>query len=166
MTINELGATAFLIAGIRALEEHREMPLFSDPYASLFVDAEWQARVQNLLDVHFAVGDAIRLRTMALHKTVEAEIARGTRQIVALGAGFDMRHAIFATEGVRFFEVDQPAVLKFKADVLDRLRMTFRPGCDRPVSASRNRLYSSGRATPCTCPSNGSLRSLHGFLAR
>ncbi|MBD0865890.1 MAG: SAM-dependent methyltransferase, partial [Rhodobacteraceae bacterium] len=120
MTINELGATAFLIAGIRALEGSRDAPLFSDPYASLFVDAEWQARTQALLNVHFAVGDAIRLRTIALNRMVEAEIAQGTRQIVTLGSGFDMRHAIFKAEGVRFFEVEQPAVLDFKAEVLGK----------------------------------------------
>lgn len=119
MTINEIGATAFLIAGVRALEDGRDKPLFSDPHASLFVNDEWMARTHKLIDVHFAVADAIRLRTMALNRVVEDEIARGVRQIVTLGCGFDMRQAIQAGDGVRFFDVDQPAVLEFKADVLD-----------------------------------------------
>ncbi len=127
MTINEIGATAFLIAGVRALEEGRDTPLFSDPYASLFVNDEWLVRAQKLLDVHVAVGDAIRLRTMALNRTVEDEIARGVRQIVTLGCGFDMRQAIHASEGVRFFDMDQPAVLEFKADVLGKAGLPVCP---------------------------------------
>ena len=120
MTINAIGSTAFMIAGIRALEDTRDVPLFSDPYASLFVDNEWIERTQKLTDVHFAVSEAIRLRTIVLHKIVEDEIARGIRQIVILGCGFDMRQAIYASDGVRFFDVDQPAVLEFKAGVLKK----------------------------------------------
>ena len=118
MDINEIGATAFIVAGIRALEDTREHPMFSDPYARLFLNEELRARALQLAQVHFAVGDAIRLRTVAFNVIVETEIGRGVRQIVTLGAGLDMRQAIFATEGVRFFDVDQPAVLEFKASVL------------------------------------------------
>ena len=132
MTIDEIGATAFLIAAVRALEDGQDKPLFSDAYASLFVNDEWMARARKLMDVHFAVGDAIRLRTMALNKVVEDEIARGVRQVVTLGCGFDMRQAIYAGDGVRFFDVDQLAVLDFKADVLDRagIPMCSSVACD------------------------------------
>ena len=41
------------------------------------------------------------------------------KQFVSLGAGFDMRAHIFQTEGVRFCEVDQPAVVQFKNKVLE-----------------------------------------------
>ena len=34
--INEIGATAFVIASIRALEDEKPEPLFSDPYAEWF----------------------------------------------------------------------------------------------------------------------------------
>ena len=40
-------------------------------------------------------------------------------QIVILGSGFDMRPLVFQTEGVRFCDVDQPAVLAFKGKVLE-----------------------------------------------
>ncbi|MYB33914.1 MAG: class I SAM-dependent methyltransferase [Gammaproteobacteria bacterium] len=116
--INEIGATAFIIAGIRALEETRENPMFSDPYAKLFLNPELRETARQLTQVHFAVGDAIRLRTLAFNVIVESGIRRGVRQIVTLGSGFDMRHRIFAKDDVRFFDVDQPAVLDFKASVL------------------------------------------------
>ncbi len=117
MTINDIGATAFYIAGIRAMEKDRDEPLFRDPYADLFLSDEWRARTQQLVDVHF-VADAIRLRTVALNNILEDETARGVRQIVTLGCGFDMRYAIYAGEGIRFFDVDQPPVLDFKAETL------------------------------------------------
>ena len=120
MTINDIGATAFLIAGVRALEDEQDEPLFCDPYARLFLSDEWKIRTQKLVDVHFAVRDAIRLRTLAFNRIVEDEIARGVCQIVTLGCGFDMRHAIYAGEKIRFFDVDQPPVLEFKAETLER----------------------------------------------
>ena len=92
--------------------------MFSDPYAGLFLNDELRECARQLTEVHFAVGDAIRLRTVAFNTVVEDSIRRGVRQVVTLGSGFDMRHAIFATGGVRFFDVDQEAVLKFKASVL------------------------------------------------
>ena len=126
ININEIGTTAFIIAGIRALEESREHPMFSDPYAQLFLNPELQETARQLTQVHFAVGDAIRLRTLAFNVIVESDIRRGVRQVVTLGAGFDMRHRIFANDDVRFFDVDQPAVLEFKASVLAKAGI---PGC-------------------------------------
>ena len=146
MSINDVGATAFLIAGIRAREELQDEPLFSDPHACLFVNDEWQERVQALLDVHFAIGDAIRIRTMALNRLLEEEIARGVRQIVTLGCGFDMRHEIYKQAGVRFFDVDQPAVLDFKADVLEKAGLAPCPavGCDYLEADLPERLQEAG----------------------
>ena len=120
MTIDDIGATAFLIAGVRAFENSRDEPLFCDPYAELFLDETWRMRTQKLVDVHYAVADAIRLRTTALNTILEEEIARGVRQVVTLGCGFDMRHAIYADEEIRFFDVDQPPVLEFKSGALKK----------------------------------------------
>lgn len=118
--INEIGTTAFIIAGIRALEDSREQPLFCDPYAQLFLNPKLEETTRQLTQVHFAVGDAIRLRTTAFNVIVENGIAHGVRQIVTLGCGFDMRHKIFEADDVQFFDVDQPAVLAFKASVLEK----------------------------------------------
>ncbi len=126
ININEIGATAFIIAGIRALEDSREHPMFSDPYAQLFLNRELQETARQLTQVHFAVGDAIRLRTVAFNVIVESGIRRGVRQVVTLGSGFDMRHRIFASGDVQFFDVDQSAVLEFKASVLAEAGF---PGC-------------------------------------
>ncbi|MBW1762713.1 MAG: class I SAM-dependent methyltransferase [Deltaproteobacteria bacterium] len=45
---------------------------------------------------------------------------RGVRQVVVLGAGLDTRAARLAREGVRFFEVDQPASQVDKCERLSR----------------------------------------------
>ena len=54
-----------------------------------------------------------------MSEVVERGIENGVKQIVSLGSGFDMRAHIYQTEGVRFCDVDQPAVLGYKNKVLE-----------------------------------------------
>jgi methyltransferase (TIGR00027 family) len=58
-------------------------------------------------------------RTAFVDDAVLAAIARGTGQVVTLGAGYDDRALRFRTSGVRFFEVDQPST---QADKRRRVR--------------------------------------------
>ncbi len=57
----------------------------------------------------------------------------GFRQVVVLGAGLDTRSARLAQEGVRFFEVDQPAM---QASKLERLRALALPLPGYPIDAA------------------------------
>ena len=114
--INEIGATAFVIAAIRAAEPEKPQPLFDDPYARWFSNDRARA-VAGQLDVAFPPSTSmVRFRTRYFNRFVERGIAAGARQVVLLGGGFDMRAHLFP--GARFFEVDQQPVLEFKRATL------------------------------------------------
>ena len=117
--INEVGATAFFVSSIRAMEKEQEHKLFDDPYAAWFVNEEIGKKVQEQIEVFPPAKELVRYRVCAMSEIVERGIADGVKQIVSLGAGFDMRAHIFETQGVRFCDVDQPAVLQFKRKVLE-----------------------------------------------
>ncbi len=117
--INEVGATAFFIAGIREQEKGREHPLFNDPYAEWFVNDDIREKVRQVFALLPEGMELVRYRSCLFDDITRREIAAGMRQIVILGSGFDMRPLVFETEGVRFCDVDQPAVLAFKSKVLE-----------------------------------------------
>ena len=119
MDINEIGATAFVISCMRAMEKDQEHKLFDDPYAALFVNETIEEKVQEQIRVFPPSLELVRFRVCVMSEVVERGIADGMKQIVSLGAGFDMRAHIYQTEGVRFCDVDQPAVLQFKNKVLE-----------------------------------------------
>ncbi len=117
--INEVGATAFFIAGIREQEKDREHPLFKDPYAEWFVNDEIRQKVGQVFALLPEGMELVRYRSALFDDIIRREIEKGMRQIVILGSGFDMRPHVFEDEGVRFCDVDQPAVLAFKGKVLE-----------------------------------------------
>ena len=119
MDIDEIGATAFVISCIRAMEKDQEHKLFEDPYAALFVNDAIEEKVQEQIRVFPPSLELVRYRVCVMSEVVERGIADGMKQIVSLGAGFDMRAHIYRTDGVRFCDVDQSAVLQFKNKVLE-----------------------------------------------
>ncbi len=130
MDINEIGATAFVISCMRAMEKDQEHKLFDDPYAALFVNEAIEEKVQELIRVFPPSVELVRYRVRVMSEIVERGIADGMKQIVSLGAGFDMRSHIYRTDGVRFCDVDQPAVLQFKNKVLEAGGVTPSPGIE------------------------------------
>ncbi|MBM4246098.1 MAG: class I SAM-dependent methyltransferase [Deltaproteobacteria bacterium] len=107
--------TARAIARCRAAESARPAGerLFEDPLARLFAgdgDAGAEDAVAAFARVPF-FAEQVRLRTRYLDDLVRAEIARGARDVVVLGAGFDtraLRLAEIARHGVRVHEIDFP----------------------------------------------------------
>ena len=116
--INEIGATAFVIASIRALESEQPDPLFDDPYAEWFSNERARGAARQLHAAFPPSTSMVRFRTRYFNEFVERGVAAGARQVVLLGGGFDMRAHILGREDVAFFEVDQKAVLEFKRHVL------------------------------------------------
>ncbi|MEU6311531.1 SAM-dependent methyltransferase [Streptomyces sp. NPDC047014] len=125
-----VGRTALLVAHARALEARRSDPLAVDPYAEYFVRAapgcaDWPCDPSDV-----APGDPVwdrlagyfALRTRVLDAHLLAAARAGTRQIVLLGAGLDSRaHRLPWPTGTTVWELDRPAVLSFKQQVLDTL---------------------------------------------
>jgi methyltransferase (TIGR00027 family) len=115
--------TAEYVALYRALEttETRRAPLFRDPLASHFLTGS-RARALQVAKLRACRGMLERYadwrapgaRTSAIGRTcfiddvVRGEIARGTEQLVILGAGYDGRaHRLPELAPVRVYEVDR-----------------------------------------------------------
>ena len=126
-----VGRTALGVARVRARESKRGDRLFDDPFAQAFVDAapgvfpeEPQpggppaaagplARLGAAFYVHAVV------RTRFYDEYLTAAAAAGGVQLVLLAAGLDTRaFRLTWPPGTRLFEVDLPAVLAFKEEVL------------------------------------------------
>ena len=132
--INEIGATAFVIASIRAVEPDQSHSLFHDPYAAWFSNERALAAARQLEAAFPPSTTMVRFRTRYFNRLVERGIEGGARQVVLLGGGFDMRAHILANSDVSFFEVDQRAVLEFKRTVLAQ------HGIEQPASVYGNYL--------------------------
>ena len=118
--INEIGATAFVIASIRAMETEQTDPLFNDPYAEWFSNERALGAARQLNEAFPPSTTMVRFRTRYFNRFIERGIAAGARQVVLMGGGFDMRGHLYGSPDVAFFEVDQKAVLEFKRFVLGR----------------------------------------------
>jgi methyltransferase (TIGR00027 family) len=132
-----VGATALGVASARAGEAAVEHPLFSDPYAQLFLDAAaelgWKrpysektlaemAKVDpHLAERMQAMSGYAASRTKFFDDFFGAAATHGVRQAVILAAGLDARAwRLPWPEGTVVYEIDQPKVLDFKADTLQR----------------------------------------------
>jgi methyltransferase (TIGR00027 family) len=116
-----VGATALGVAMARAAESDCDCPLFTDWYAQLFVDAAvkrgWDSSVAGarrpMIEGYAAV------RTKWFDEYFIAAGANGIDQAVILAAGLDARAwRLPWVKGSAIYEIDQPQVLAFKADVL------------------------------------------------
>jgi methyltransferase (TIGR00027 family) len=116
-----VGATALGVAMARAAESDCDCPLFTDWYAQLFVDAAvklgWDSSVAGarrpMIEGYAAV------RTKWFDEYFIAAGANGIDQAVILAAGLDARAwRLPWVKGTAIYEIDQPQVLAFKADVL------------------------------------------------
>jgi methyltransferase (TIGR00027 family) len=128
--------TAMMVAYMRAVADLGASHVrdFRDPTARAFLDDRWMRRLDKIesklhsapegMTMAFArvSADLMALRTSTIDDAVRAAIARGTRQLVILGAGLDGRAwRMHELEGVRVFEVDHPATQAFKRRHLDKL---------------------------------------------
>lgn len=109
--------TAYSIAQIRADEDRLPEAdrLFVDPYARVFAAAGEHAReaTARFLALPF-FAEAIRLRTRFNDDAVRAALGSGARQVVLMGAGFDMR-------ALRIQEIHRARALAFEVDFSQQL---------------------------------------------
>jgi methyltransferase (TIGR00027 family) len=112
--------TALMVAAYRARASSRAHALIRDPWAARLAGEEGErlAREQDQYFAHMELWVAVRTAYLDAHVTTWTSPPHDFRQVVLLGAGFDMRAFRLAKEGVRFFEVDHPATL---ADKLARI---------------------------------------------
>ncbi|MEU4092845.1 SAM-dependent methyltransferase [Streptomyces sp. NPDC026673] len=130
---NTPSRTAQHVALFRALESVRRGPrLFVDPYAVSCLGPGFRLGVaiarfpgaarflERRIDRHWPAGPRASavVRTRLIDDLVEEALARGARQLVLLGAGYDSR--AFRLDGARtavVFEVDHPATQAVKREL-------------------------------------------------
>jgi methyltransferase (TIGR00027 family) len=118
-----VGATALGVAWSRSEEAASACPLFTDPYAQLFVDAAvdrgWQLPPQYMIERIRSIGGYAASRTKWFDEYFIAAGANGIDQAVILAAGLDARGwRLPWVEGTVLYEIDQPRVLEFKGQTL------------------------------------------------
>ena len=116
--------TAHFVALGRALADAglSHVPDFRDPTARVFLNEKGKQSLAKTiqraregkrsvrLEMARAMSDMMALRTVAIDTAVRDAIARGAKQLVILGAGYDGRAwRMSELAGVRVYEVDHPA---------------------------------------------------------
>jgi len=118
-----VGATALGVAWSRSEESASRCPLFTDPFAHLFLDAAaergWQPPGGVMRERLRHIAGYAASRTKWFDEFFIAAGANGIEQAVILAAGLDSRawRLPWISETV-VYEIDQPKVLKFKAETL------------------------------------------------
>jgi len=110
--MNKVSVTSQVVALTRA-DLDRPHSADGDP------DAQWRLCADMSFTVPAWLRPSIAVRTRFVDEQVTAAIARGVRQVVICGAGYDDRGLRFRTPGVRFFELDHPSTQADKARLLD-----------------------------------------------
>jgi len=125
---SSIEATARWTAAVRAAETARIDRLFDDPWAASLAGQEGAAWFAGR-----PPGSTlpIAIRTRFFDDWLRAiALDGGIRQVVLLAAGFDTRaYRLPWAEGTKVFELDTPAVLAAKEEVLHGAGAT--PSCDR-----------------------------------
>ncbi|MEJ2887813.1 SAM-dependent methyltransferase [Actinomycetospora aeridis] len=144
--VSSVGLTALVVAAGRSVDTHRSDALISDPYAERFVDAaapptplptrpvplESDPEDASEDELWQMMSGYMGVRTRFFDEFFTAAGDAGVRQAVILAAGLDARaQRLDWAAGTTLFEIDQPAVLAFKDEVIgdDRAR------CDRRAVA-------------------------------
>ena len=118
-----VGATALGVAWARSQEAQSQCPLFTDPFAEMFVEAAvdrgWQLPQPHVADRIRSIAGYAASRTKWFDEFFIAAGARGIDQAVILAAGLDARAwRLPWNDGVTVYEIDQPKVLAFKGETL------------------------------------------------
>ena len=126
---SSVGATATSVAASRALASRGPDPLIEDPYAATLVKAVGLPHFAKVAEGQLDVDDPLfSARQMCEHIAVRTRFfdqlfidacAAGIRQAVILASGLDTRaYRLAWPAGTVVFEIDQPAVIDFKTQVL------------------------------------------------
>ncbi len=118
-----VGATALGVAWARAQEAASGCPLFTDPFAEVFIEAAmargWQLPQRHVAERIRSIAGYAASRTKWFDEFFMAAGAGGIAQAVILAAGLDARAwRLPWNDGSVVYEIDQPRVLAFKTETL------------------------------------------------
>jgi methyltransferase (TIGR00027 family) len=125
--VTSVGFTALAVCAARALDAALDPPLANDDFAAGFVAAAGEPILIDALDNTDMTSTValnaqwVGVRTRFFDDFFTRASQSGTRQAVILAAGLDCRaYRLVWPAEYPIFEVDQPQVLEFKQQVLDR----------------------------------------------
>ena len=126
---HKLVSAAELIAGVRARENGT---LYDDPYSDKIAGEHGRALANRFCEKSPQLGGMVAARTKHLDMQIEDFVRRGGRNLVILGAGYDMRiFRLKMPEGITVFEFDFPTVLIDRQHRLDEFEIEDPPGLNR-----------------------------------
>jgi methyltransferase (TIGR00027 family) len=128
-----VGATALSVAAARAVETASPAPLIRDDFAHVLVSSAgtawarlaspgmgWIADDEHGRRAHQVSCDYQAVRTHFFDKYFDTAVRDGIRQVVILAAGLDSRaYRLDWPAGTAVYEIDQPKVLEYKAQILE-----------------------------------------------
>lgn len=117
--IQNLSASAYLVALYRALESERSDALFQDPYARLLAGSLGVGLAQVMGNTYDAA-NMIAVRTHLIDEMIlESLSSERIDTVLSLGAGLDTRpYRLSLPPSLRWIEVDQPELLSYKEERL------------------------------------------------
>src|SRR5437016_864752 len=121
MRTGQPSQTARGAAAYRAIHQtHEDGAIFRDPFALGILDQETRAALDELAGNPSLRGMRLFIvaRSRFSEEALAACVARGTRQVVVLGAGLDTYSLRNPYPDVRVFEVDFPATQAWKRERL------------------------------------------------
>ena len=129
------GSTSMVTAASRARESARPDALFVDPWADLLARAAGREFLRKHDDAFPATTPIFAVRHRFFDDLLAGAASKGRHQIVLIAAGLDTRaYRLVWPAGTCVYEVDQPQVLAYKQEILDRAGAA--PACARmPVAA-------------------------------
>ena len=126
---HKLISSAELIAGVRA---HEAGGLFEDPYAAQIAGEHGVALAARFCEKTPQLGGMVAARTRHLDDQIVEFLRQGGRDLVILGAGYDMRpFRLNLPHGTRIFELDFPTVLADRQRRLNDCAIADPPGVER-----------------------------------
>jgi methyltransferase (TIGR00027 family) len=151
-------------AASRARESARPDALFTDRWANLLAGAEGREFLGRHEDVLLATTPTFAVRHRFFDDFLLDAAGRGFQQVILVAAGLDTRaYRLIWPSGTCVFEIDQPEVLTYKQEILDRAGAA--PTCSRfPVAADLREDWPAILLAACFRPDEPAVWLAEGLL--
>jgi methyltransferase (TIGR00027 family) len=117
-TLKNISDTALWVAVYRARESERPDALFHDPFARKLAGARGEQIAQEMQQGLRYEWPYVS-RTLRFDQIISEQVKRGTDMVINLAAGLDTRpYRMELPPGLKWVEVDLPAMIDYKEEVL------------------------------------------------
>jgi methyltransferase (TIGR00027 family) len=116
-------ASARLIAGVRAMESMEPNPLYTDPYSRVVAGTHGELLAKRFTGILPQLRHMVSARTKDADERLLESFKQGTKQVVFVGVGFDLRpyRLLNGQRHIQVFELDLPYMLAEREKLLARI---------------------------------------------